>query len=45
MQQTMRPDVAAGVALVGASVIAVAPVAPGQNLHVPALPQVRHQVR
>ncbi|MUL66790.1 hypothetical protein BOO86_20115 [Mycobacterium sp. CBMA 234] len=30
----------AGVALVGASVIAVAPVVPNQALHVPALPQV-----
>ncbi|MUL72390.1 MULTISPECIES: hypothetical protein [unclassified Mycolicibacterium] len=36
----MRPYVTAGVAMVGASVIAVAPVVPNQALHVPALPQV-----
>ncbi len=40
MQLTMRPYVTAGVALVGASVIAVAPVVPSQALHAPTLPQV-----
>lgn len=40
MQLTMRPYVTAGVALMGASVIAVAPVVPSQPLHAPTLPQV-----
>ncbi|MUL75549.1 hypothetical protein [Mycolicibacterium sp. CBMA 226] len=40
MQLTMRPYVTAGVALAGASVIAVAPVMPAQALHAPTLPQV-----
>ncbi|MDO0974346.1 hypothetical protein [Mycolicibacterium frederiksbergense] len=37
MQLTMKPYVTAGVALVGASVIAVAPIAPRADLHLPSV--------
>lgn len=37
MQLTMKPYVTVGVALVGASVIAVAPIAPRAELHLPAV--------
>ena len=37
MQLTMKPYVTVGVALVGASVIAVAPIAPRADLHLPAV--------
>ena len=37
MQLTMKPYVTVGVALVGASVIAVAPIAPRADLHMPAV--------
>ncbi len=37
MQLTMKPYVTAGVALVGASVIAVAPIAPREDLHLPTV--------
>jgi hypothetical protein len=37
MQLTMKPYVTVGVALVGASVIAVAPIAPRTDLHMPAM--------
>lgn len=37
MQLTMKPYVTVGVALVGASVIAVAPIAPRAELHMPAV--------
>lgn len=37
MQLTMKPYVTAGIALVGASVIAVAPIAPRADLHLPSV--------
>lgn len=37
MQLTMKPYVTVGVALVGASVIAVAPIAPRADLHMPSI--------
>lgn len=37
MQLTMKPYITVGVALVGASVIAVAPIAPRADLHMPAV--------
>ena len=41
MQLTMKPYLTAGVALAGASVIAVAPVVPQTATHLPAVPQVQ----
>lgn len=41
MQLTMKPYLTAGVALAGASVIAVAPMAPQTATHLPAVPHVQ----
>ena len=41
MQLTMKPYITAGVALAGASVIAVAPVVPQTNTHLPAVSHVQ----
>ncbi|SEA78457.1 hypothetical protein SAMN04488580_104319 [Mycobacterium sp. 283mftsu] len=41
MQLTMKPYVTAGIALAGASVIAVAPVVPQTPTHLPAVPHVQ----
>ena len=41
MQLTMKPYLTAGVALAGASVIAVAPMVPQTATHLPAVPQVQ----